>query len=113
MESLTDRRIEALATRLENYVTRRALSRMIATNAVVAGLASGESPAAVEADLLAQVKRYEILQALRQSREAAEQIIQDLRAQGLSEADDRLMLEIISTVTHSLIQHARSERDDI
>lgn len=112
MASLTDKRIERLAAKLEAHVTKRALARMIATRAVVAGLSHGDTPAAVEADLMADVKRYETLQALyheteqavRRAKQAAGEILDDLRAQGISDADHKLMAETTSVVMRGMLR---------
>jgi hypothetical protein len=58
-------RTEALAVRLEANVTKRALAEQIASKAVVAGLVSGQTPAQTDADLLAELRRYEEVAALR------------------------------------------------
>ena len=63
--SSTTAQANALAARLETGVSKRALAEAIATRTVVRGLLSGQTPAQIEADLMAEVRRYEEAAALR------------------------------------------------
>ena len=58
-------RANALEAVLVSSVSKHALAEAVATKAIVSGLVSGASPAAVEADLLAELRRYEEAAALR------------------------------------------------
>lgn len=58
-------RANALEARLVSSISKHALAEAVATKAIVSGLVSGASPAQVEADLMAELRRYEEAAALR------------------------------------------------
>lgn len=57
----------ALARRLADGVSKRALAEAIAARATVRGIVDGRTAAQIEADLMAELRRYETVCALRQA----------------------------------------------
>lgn len=66
-EAATAARVRALADRLEDSASKRALAEALASRATVRGVCMRQSAAQVEADLFAELQRHEKLATLRRN----------------------------------------------
>lgn len=90
---------ESLATALDKSVSKRALAEALASKAVARGVVDGLTDAQITANLMAELRKWEQIAALRRSRKVAEELTADVRAQGYS---NRHVLEAVSHVNFKL-----------